>query len=241
MPSGNDGIREASRIVEADAAADRAHHDRCGDADLGADPPANRSANRRTEECEGAAHRVTPEECVSEVTNDERPTHPSYASWDSYCSLSLATTAGSASVVVSPNARPSAMSRRSRRMILPERVLGKSALNRMSSGLASAPILSATWSRSSSRSSGDDLKPSRRVTNAASAWPFNSCWRPTTADSATAGCDTSADSTSIVPMRWPATLSTSSTRPRIQKYESSSRFAPSPGKYRSGRPGHLEK
>jgi len=35
---------------------------------------------------------------------------------------------------------------------LPERVLGKSALNRMSSGLASAPILSATWSRSSSRS-----------------------------------------------------------------------------------------
>src|SRR5690348_6096956 len=76
MPSGNDGIREASRIVKADAAADRAYHDRCGDADFGADPPANRSANRRTEECEGAAHRVTPEECVSEVTNDERRTPP---------------------------------------------------------------------------------------------------------------------------------------------------------------------
>ena len=60
------------------------------------------------------------------------------------------------------------------------------------------------------------LKPSRSVTNAASAWPLSSCALPTTAASATAGCSTSADSTSIVPMRWPATLSTSSTRPRIQ-------------------------
>src|SRR3712207_7303659 len=39
----------------------------------------------------------------------------------SYCSLSLATTDGSASVVVSPSAFPSAMSRSRLRMILPER------------------------------------------------------------------------------------------------------------------------
>ncbi len=41
---------------------------------------------------------------------------------------------------------------------------------------------------------------------------------------------TSADSTSIVPMRWPATFSTSSTRPRIMKLPLASRLAPSPGK-----------
>ena len=39
--------------------------------------------------------------------------------------------AGSASVVVSPSALPSAMSRSSRRMILPDRVLGRSAANRI--------------------------------------------------------------------------------------------------------------
>jgi hypothetical protein len=38
------------------------------------------------------------------------------------------------------------------------------------------------------------------------------------------------DSTSIVPRRWPLTLITSSTRPMIQKYPSSSRRAPSPAK-----------
>jgi hypothetical protein len=39
---------------------------------------------------------------------------------------------------------------------------------------------------------------------------------PTTADSATLGWSTSALSTSMVPMRWPATFSTSSTRPSSQ-------------------------
>src|SRR5918994_392181 len=40
--------------------------------------------------------------------------------------LSSSMTAGSRSVVTSPSSRPSAMSRSSRRMILPERVLGRS-------------------------------------------------------------------------------------------------------------------
>jgi hypothetical protein len=39
----------------------------------------------------------------------------------------------------------------------------------------------------------------------------------TTAASATIGFDTSADSISIVPMRWPETFSTSSMRPMIVK------------------------
>ena len=43
----------------------------------------------------------------------------------------LGATLGSASVVVSPSARPSAMSRSNRRMIFPERVLGRSAANRI--------------------------------------------------------------------------------------------------------------
>lgn len=43
--------------------------------------------------------------------------------------------------------------------------------------------------------------------------PLIACGRPTTAAWATEGCLTSADSTSAVPMRWPDTLRTSSTRP----------------------------
>ena len=49
------------------------------------------------------------------------------ARYSSYACFSVATTAGSASVLVSPSARPSAMSRSRRRMILPLRVFGSSA------------------------------------------------------------------------------------------------------------------
>ena len=45
------------------------------------------------------------------------------------------------------------------------------------------------------------------------AWPVVASAAPTTAASATAGWDTSADSTSVVEMRWPDTFMTSSTRP----------------------------
>ena len=48
------------------------------------------------------------------------------------------------------------------------------------------------------------------------ACPFSSSGLPTTAASATRGWLTSALSISIVESRWPATLSTSSTRPMIQ-------------------------
>ncbi len=55
--------------------------------------------------------------------------------------------------------------------------------------------------------------PFFRVTNATSEVPFSSSGRPTTAASATRPSDTSALSTSAVPSRWPATFTTSSTRP----------------------------
>ena len=147
-----------------------------------------------------------------------------------YCSLSRLTTAGSASVVVSPSALPSAMSRRRRRMILPDRVLGRSAAQIRSSGRARAPIFLVTWALISSISSFVPLLPSLIVTKAAMACPLISWGRPMTAASATSGWSTSADSTSMVETRWPETFITSSTRPRSQKYPSSSSLAPSPVK-----------
>jgi len=47
--------------------------------------------------------------------------------------------------------------------------------------------------------------------------PLISCGTPTTAASATLSCATSADSTSMVPRRWPEMFTTSSMRPMIQK------------------------
>ena len=81
-----------------------------------------------------------------------------YAESSSYFDFSSATTAGSASVVTSPSARPSAMSRSRRRMILPERVFGRSAVKMMSSGFAMAPIFLPTCARSSS----EQLRAGRR-------------------------------------------------------------------------------
>ena len=58
-----------------------------------------------------------------------------------------------ASVVTSPSGRPRATSRSSRRMILPERVFGRSAVKMIPCGRAILPILSATCSRSSAATS----------------------------------------------------------------------------------------
>ena len=76
------------------------------------------------------------------------------------------TTDGSASVVVSPSAWSSATSRSSRRMILPERVFGRSSVNRTVFGLAIGPMVWPTWSRSSATSSSLGSLPARRITNA---------------------------------------------------------------------------
>jgi magnesium-transporting ATPase (P-type) len=105
--------------------------------------------------------------------------------YSSYCSLSLATTVGSANVVVSPIVRPSAISRSKRRMILPLRVFGNSAAKRISSGRAIGPIFLATCALSSSVSALLPSTPALSETNAQIAWPLISCALPMTAASAT--------------------------------------------------------
>ena len=55
------------------------------------------------------------------------------------------------------------------------------------------------------------------MTNALIASPVTGSGPPTTAASATAGCDTRALSISVVDSRWPETFITSSTRPSSQK------------------------
>ncbi len=101
-------------------------------------------------------------------------------------------------------------------------------------GLAIAPISVATWLRrvliSSDPSASSVGTFPRRITNATIACPVVASVAPTTAASATAGCDTSADSTSVVEIRCPDTFMTSSTRPSSHRSPSSSFLAPSPAK-----------
>src|ERR1035437_9666674 len=138
--------------------------------------------------------------------------------YPSSASRSLAMTVKSSRVVVSPLISPwvaSSLSRR--RMILPERVLGRASVKRIPSGRAREPISFETHLRSSSLSASLGWYSLSSVTKAEMACPFNSSGRPTTAASATLGWATRADSTSMVPRRWPLTLITSSTRPMSQK------------------------
>ncbi len=102
-------------------------------------------------------------------------------------------------------------------MIFPERVLGSSGVNMIVFGRAIDPIFETTCSRSSLDSASLPSLPPRSVTNAKIAWVVTGSSRPITAASATFGCDTSADSTSVVEMRCPETFMTSSTRPISQK------------------------
>ncbi len=105
-------------------------------------------------------------------------------------------------------------------MILPERVFGRLSPKRMSFGLAIGPISLPTQSRScfaNFSASAPDGRACFSTTNAHTASPVRSSGRPTTAASATSGFDTSADSISIVPIRWPDTFRTSSMRPMIVK------------------------
>jgi hypothetical protein len=102
-------------------------------------------------------------------------------------------------------------------MIFPERVFGSSGVNMMVLGRAIEPIFPTTCSRSSFDRPSSASLPPRSVTNAKIAWVVTGSSRPITAASATAGCDTRADSTSVVEIRWPEIFITSSTRPISQK------------------------
>ncbi len=116
---------------------------------------------------------------------------------------------------------PLASERSKRRMILPERVFGRLSPKRMSLGLAIGPISLPTQSRNCLAIAFASSPLGRErfsTTKAHTASPVVSSGRPTTAASATNSVQlTSADSISIVPMRWPDTLSTSSMRPVIVK------------------------
>ena len=83
-----------------------------------------------------------------------------------------------ARVVTSPRSLWSEMSRSRRRMILPDRVFGRSGVKMIERGFAIAPIFVPTWLRSSSWSSSDPSYPPRRVTNAAMACPVRSSVAP---------------------------------------------------------------
>src|SRR5947199_76777 len=78
------------------------------------------------------------------------------------------TTAGSANVEVSPSAptSSSAILRRMRRMIFPERVFGRPGANWMTSGAAIGPISLRTQATSALRSSGEGSMPAIKVTYA---------------------------------------------------------------------------
>jgi len=73
-------------------------------------------------------------------------------------------------------------------------------------GRAIEPIFETTCSRSSLDRASLESFPPRSVTNAKIACVVTGSSRPMTAASATFGCETSADSTSVVEMRWPGDL-----------------------------------
>jgi hypothetical protein len=135
----------------------------------------------------------------------------------SYVSLISSTEASSSSVEVSPNGAPMRTALSSRRIILPLRVFGSLLTITMASGVAIGPIVFLMCLIRSARSSSEGVKPVRSVTKATGTSPFTASSLPMTAASETAGCETSALSSSTVPMRCPATLSTSSALPSSHK------------------------
>ena len=127
-----------------------------------------------------------------------------------------AMTSGSRRVVTSPRARPSAMSRSRRRMILPERVFGSSSAQTIALGPGELADLLGDRRADAVLEPGVPSTEPWSVTNAQIAWPVCSSNWPMTAASATASWATIADSTSAVESRWPETLTTSSMRPITQ-------------------------
>src|SRR6267378_522618 len=129
--------------------------------------------------------------------------------------------AGSSMVVRSPGSPPYPREWIVRRSALPERVLGSRDTKCTDFGRAMAPSCLSTVSRTSF---SKRMRPSavpRTVASFATAkasgiWPFRESATPTTAHSAMFGCMLTASSISRVPRRCPATLITSSVRPRMK-------------------------
>ncbi len=136
----------------------------------------------------------------------------------SFCIISMSIRPGGLTVEVSPSwsSSPAKIFLRIRRMILPLRVLGRSGTTKMALGAANGPMLFRTCRMRSFLSWSLISFPSLMATKAFTACPVSSSLIPTTAASATAWCSIRAASISAVERRWPLTLTTSSTRPRIQ-------------------------
>src|SRR5437879_2481842 len=133
------------------------------------------------------------------------------------CSSAL----GSSMVVRSPGSRPSARAWIERRSVLPERVFGSSVTNCTAFGRAMAPSRLSTVAITSFSSlllpSAElNFETSFATAKASGSCPLRESATPTTAHSAMFGCMLTASSISRVPRRWPATLITSSVRPRMK-------------------------
>src|SRR6266513_2684537 len=100
---------------------------------------------------------------------------------------------------MSPTGSPSSLARTTRRIILPERVLGKLVTNSSSSGVASGPTKVRTCLLSSTARDSVGSTPFLRITNTLTCSPFTSSGFPIAAASATAGWLTRLDSISIAP------------------------------------------
>jgi hypothetical protein len=137
-------------------------------------------------------------------------------------------------VVMSPGSASSVTAFKTRRMILPLRVLGSELTKFSSPTTATGPSSRRIVSSTSRRSPSEGVNPCLRTTNAETTSPRSSSGRPVTPASATAACWRQAVSTSIVPILCPAILMISSARPANQTYPSSSKWAESPVVYTPG-------
>src|SRR6201982_2984994 len=145
------------------------------------------------------------------------------------------TTSGLASVVMSPTSVKFDTEAMTRRMILPDLVLGMSGTIQMFFGRAILPmsVSIAVLTLPSTPESAET--PGLSDMYISTPRPRTSSTTGTAAASATSSTDSADDSSSLVPRRCPATLITSSTRPRMRKEPSSACTAPSPAKYGQSR------
>ena len=104
-----------------------------------------------------------------------------------------------------------------RRMIFPDLVFGMSGTIQMFFGRAILPMSVTIASLTLASISGLGSKPGLSETYISTTRPRTSSTTGTAAASATSFTVSATDSSSLVPSRWPATLITSSTRPRIRK------------------------
>ena len=95
---------------------------------------------------------------------------------------------GSSSADRSPGSRPSQAARMTRRMTLPERVLGRDRTTATTSGLSGLPRSAAMRRATSARRPSSSRSPGRRTHSTTIASPLISCGTPIAAASSTAGC-----------------------------------------------------